>query len=224
MVRSDVAASTPVLNGKWDAVVALSGPAWPRCATSRGHRGPPRGTGGWPGTRRRWLPVRAVRAARGRARPGGRRRLVPHTVTYHPTCHSMRLLQARGGRSDCCGGGRHRASGPARGVGLVRVRRDVLPENSETRRPQWWRTNLVTSSPPRGEVLTGGDHSCLVDMAEPCPGSMAACAPLTWRSSRQHRDDPQVPLVLPVVRGEAAPQEGEAMSSFLGMPSACPPA
>ena len=117
------------LDGEWDAVVVPSG----SCTGSIRHQ-------------QAMVCRRAGRGRRSRPRPSAvaaktyelSELLVdvlgvtdvgayfPHRVTYHPTCHSLRMLQRR--RQAAAAAARRRRHRPrraARGRGLLRVRRDV---------------------------------------------------------------------------------------------------
>ena len=87
----------------------------------------------------------------------------PHTVAFHPTCHSLRLLGVgdrpqrllRRGRRPQPGRPARRRRSAAGSAGRSRSR-------TPTRRSRWATTRSTTCSATGAEVLTAGDTSCLM--------------------------------------------------------------
>ncbi|WP_127132063.1 (Fe-S)-binding protein [Georgenia sp. SYP-B2076] len=167
VIRNHVAAFAPVLDGEWDAVVAPSG----SCVGSVRHQQAMVAT--------REGDARLARdAAAVAARTYELSELLvdvlgvtdvgawfPHRVTYHPTCHSLRLLRvgdkpvrllrAVGGidlvdlpeAESCCGfGGTFSLKNAETSAAMV---------TTKTR-------NIVATG---ARVVTAGDYSCLMNMA-----------------------------------------------------------
>jgi L-lactate dehydrogenase complex protein LldE len=166
VVRNHVRTFEPVLDGVWDAVVAPSG----SCVGSTRHQQADV-------ARRHGDPALADAAGRVAARTYELTELLvdvlgvtdvgasfPHTVTYHPTCHSLRLLrvgdrptrllQAVDGldlvdlpdADQCCGfGGTFALKNSATSSAMVQDKAEAVRSTG-------------------AEVLTAGDWSCLMNI------------------------------------------------------------
>lgn len=166
IVRNHVRAFSPVLDGTWDAVVAPSGSC---VASTRHQQGPVARRAGDAGlgaaadavAARTYELTELLVDVLGVTDVGA---WFPHRVTYHPTCHSRRLL--------------HVGDRPTRLLGAVAGLRLVdLPDedqccgfggtfalkNSETSSAMVAdKAAAVVSS--GAEVLTAGDWSCLMNI------------------------------------------------------------
>ncbi|UNX54866.1 (Fe-S)-binding protein [Georgenia sp. TF02-10] len=220
VIRNHVRAFAPVLDGEWDAVVAPSG----SCVGSVRHQQAMV-------AERQGEPGLARDAARVAARTYELSELLvdvlgvtdvgahfPHRVTYHPTCHSLRLLHV--------GDKPLRLLRAVAGIDLVE-----LPEaasccgfggtfalkNAETSTAMVEEKvrNVVGT---RAEVLTAGDYSCLMNIAGALSrGRTGVHVAHLAEILAATPERPWVPAVLPVDRAGTADA-----GSACGAPSAAP--
>lgn len=215
VIRNHVRTFAPVLDGEWDAIVAPSG----SCAGSARHQQAM--VAEREGDRALARDADAVAAhtyelsellvdVLGVTDVGA---WFPHSVTYHPTCHSLRilgvgdrplrLLRAVGGidlrelpeATSCCGFG-----------GTFSLK------NSETSAAMT-QAKVDTIMSTRAEVLTAGDYSCLMSiggaLSRQATGVHVAHLAEILAATRTR---PWHPTVLPVDRPSSAEVGGSARS------------
>jgi L-lactate dehydrogenase complex protein LldE len=85
----------------------------------------------------------------------------PHRVTYHPTCHSLRLLRSATGRCSCCARARAGAGRAARREQCCGFGGTFAVKNADTSTAML--TDKMANVPVHArEVCTAGDASCLM--------------------------------------------------------------
>jgi L-lactate dehydrogenase complex protein LldE len=127
----------------------------------------------------------------------------PHRVTYHQTCHSLRLLRVGDKPLRLLRAVRGHRSGRARGVaGVLRLRghlRGQEPDVSTAMLADKIRHVLDT----RAEVCAAADNSCLMHIG----GGLSACGrargPSTSPRSWRRRNEPHERVGFPAAAKEA---------------------
>jgi hypothetical protein len=139
-------------------------------------------------------------------------------VTYHPTCHSLRMLRV-GDKPlrllrTCAGW----TWSSCRRRPVLRLRRHVRAEERRHLDGDAGRQDAARLS-TGAEVCTAGDSSCLMHIGGGLSRMRTGVRTCTWPRSSPPRGATPVAAARPGRRSTATPSGSVPMSTFLGMPS-----